>query len=230
MMEYIDTPLFGVALTIIVFNISDFFYKRVKNPLLNPIAISIVFIIWFLDYFNIALETHEKGGEFISFFLGPATVALSIPIYKKIDLLKRNFFPIVIGIFMGSLAGILSITIMSSFLAIEDVLMLSLVPKSTTSAVAIDISKQIKGNPSITMGFVIITGTLGNIIGPSILRIFKIRSKNAKGIALGTSSHVAGTAKAMEMGSVEGAMSSLAIGIAGIVTVFLAPLIINLIM
>lgn len=230
MMEYINTPLFGVALTIIVFSISDFLYKRVKNPLLNPIAISIVFIIWFLNYFDISIETYEKGGEFISFFLGPATVALSIPIYKKIDLLKRNFFPIIIGIFMGSLAGILSITIMSKFFAIEDILTLSLVPKSTTSAVAIDISKQIKGNPSITMGFVIITGTLGNIIGPSILRIFKIKSKKAKGIALGTASHVAGTAKAIEMGSIEGAMSSLAIGIAGIITVFLAPLIVNLIM
>ena len=131
---------------------------------------------------------------------------------------------------MGSLAGILSITIMSKFFVIEDILTLSLVPKSTTSAVAIDISKQIKGNPSITMGFVIITGTLGNIIGPSILRVFKIKSKKAKGIALGTASHVAGAAKAIEMGSIEGAMSSLAIGIAGIITVFLAPLIVNLMM
>ena len=230
MMGYIDGPLFGITLTIIVFNVFNFIYKKIKNPLLNPIAISMIFIIWLLGYFHIDIDSYQKGGSFISFFLGPATIALAIPIYKKLDLLKRNFLTTLIGISAGSLAGILSITIMSKLFGINDTMMLSLIPKSTTSAIAMDLSKQIKGNPSITIAFVIATGIMGNILGPSILKIFKIKNKRAKGLALGTASHVVGTAKAMELGQVEGAMSSLAIGIAGIITVFLAPLILNLIM
>lgn len=230
MMEYIDTPLFGVTLTIIVFCIASFIYKKIKNPLANPIAVSIIFIIWFLRYFNISIESYEKGGRFISFFLGPATVVLAIPIYKKLDLLKKNLVTTLIGISLGSLAGILSVAIMSKLFSINDTMMLSLIPKSTTSAIAMDLSEQIKGNPSITIAFVIATGIMGNILGPSILNVFNIKNKRAKGVALGTASHVVGTAKAMELGQVEGAMSSLAIGIAGIITVFLAPLIINLIM
>ncbi|OLS02801.1 LrgB family protein [Tissierella creatinophila] len=229
MIEYVDTPLFGVTLTIIVFSIANFVYKKIKNPLVNPIIISTIFIIWLLNYFHISLESYEKGGRLVSFFLGPATVALSIPVYKKLELLKKNFIPTLIGIFTGSLAGILSITIMAKFFSLDNIMMLSLIPKSTTSAIAMDISHQIKGNPSITIAFVIATGTLGNILGPTILNIFKIKSKRAKGVALGTASHIVGTAKAMELGAVEGAMSSLAIGIAGIVTVFLAPLIISFI-
>lgn len=230
MMEYVDTPLFGITLTIIVFSLANFIYKKIKNPLANPIAISIIFIIWFLGYFNINIESYEEGGSFISFFLGPATIALAIPIYKKLDLLKKNLITTLIGITLGSLAGILSIAIMSKLFSINDTMMLSLIPKSTTSAIAMDLSEQIKGNPSITIAFVIATGIMGNILGPSILNIFNIKNKRAKGVALGTASHVVGTAKAMELGQVEGAMSSLAIGIAGIITVFLAPLIINLIM
>nr|WP_300003154.1 LrgB family protein [Tissierella sp.] len=230
MIEYVNTPLFGISLTIIVFSISNLIYKKIKNPLLNPIAISMIFIIWFLKYFNISIESYETGGSFVSFFLGPATIALAIPIYNKLDLLKKNLLTTLIGITAGSLAGILSITIMSKLFGINDLMMLSLIPKSTTSAIAMDLSQQIKGNPSITIAFVIATGIMGNILGPSILKIFNIKNKRAKGIALGTASHVVGTAKAMELGQVEGAMSSLAIGIAGIITVFLAPLIVNLIM
>lgn len=227
MIEYINTPLFGIAITVIVFSLFDFIYKKIKNPFLNPIALSVIFIILFLRYMNIDIEIYEKGGNIIAFFLGPATVALSIPIYKKLKLLKNNIFSILIGIFLGSLAGIVSIIILSKLLLVDDIMILSLIPKSTTSAIAIDISKQIKGIPAITIAFVIATGVLGNIIGPSILKIFKIKSKRAKGVALGTASHVVGTAKAMELGEIEGAMSSLAIGIAGIITVFLAPLIIK---
>lgn len=230
MIEYVDTPLFGITLTIIIFSISNALYKKLKNPLINPIVISIVLIIWVLKYFNIDITSYEKGGNMIGFFLGPATVALAIPIYKKINLLRKNFFTILIGIFIGSLAGILSVIVMSKLLRVDDIMLLSLIPKSTTSAIAIDLSKQIKGNPSITIAFVIATGTLGNIIGPSIFRLFKIKNKKARGIALGTASHIVGTAKAIELGETEGAMSSLAIGIAGIITVFLAPLIIKLLM
>lgn len=230
MIEYIDTPLFGIGLTVIVFSISNFIYKKMKSPLLNPILLSIVFIIWFLQYLNIEIENYEKGGEIINFFLGPATVAFSIPVYKKLKLLKENLFSTLIAISVGSLAGILTVAILSKLFSLDDMLTLSLIPKATTSAIAIDISEEIKGNPSITIAFVLISGILGNILGPSIFNLFKIKSKIAKGIALGTASHAVGTAKAIELGQTEGAMSSLAISIAGVITVFLAPIIVKFIM
>lgn len=230
MIDYADTPLFGITLTIVIFVISNALYKKIRNPLFNPIVISIVSIIWILKYFNIDISSYEKGGDIIGFFLGPATVALAVPIYKRIDILRKNFSTIFIGIFMGSLVGMLAIIIMSKVLLIDDIMVLSLIPKSITSAIAIDLSKQIKGNPSITIAFVIATGTLGNIIGPRIFKIFRINNRTAKGIALGTASHIVGTARAIELGEIEGAMSSVAIGITGIVTVFLAPFIIKLLL
>lgn len=230
MIVYLNSPLFGVTLTVIVFTLSNFIYKKIKNPLLNPILISIIFIIYFLNYLNIDIENYEKGGEIINFFLGPATVALSIPIYKKINLLKKNFFSTLIAISIGSLAGILTVTILSKIFLVEDLLMLSMIPKSTTTAIAIDISEQIKGNASITIAFVLVTGIFGNVLGPSILKVFKINNKVAKGVALGTASHAIGTAKAIELGETEGAMASLAISIAGVITVFLAPIIVKLIL
>lgn len=229
MSAYLDTALFGVTITIIIYSLSLFISKRINISLLNPIILSIVGIIGFLISNNIDYEVYNKGGSIISFFLGPATVALAVPLYKQINLLKENLIPILLGILVGSTAGILMIIFLSKIFDLDNIIILSMIPKSTTSAIAIDIAREIGGNPSLAIAFVIATGILGNIIGPSLLRIFKINNKVAKGIALGTGSHVVGTAKAMEIGEVEGAMSSLAIGIAGLITVFLAPIILNLI-
>lgn len=228
MLSFINTPIFGVTITIIAFSISLYLNKKTKSPLLNPILISIILIICFLLFFKIDYEMYDKGGSIISFFLGPATVVLAVPLYKQIKLLKDNLFPILVGIFLGSFAGIVSIIIMSRLFGLEDILFLSLIPKSTTSAIAMDIASEIGGNPSIAIAFVILTGVGGYIIGPGILKIFKINNKVAKGVSLGTASHAVGTAKAIELGEVEGAMSSLAIGVAGLITVFLAPLILRI--
>lgn len=227
MTQYLDTPLFGVAITIIAYSVSQYINKRFKTSILNPIALSIMAIVGFLIYNNIDYEVYNKGGNIISFFLGPATVALAVPLYKKIELLKENLLPILVGIFVGSLAGIVSVILLSRVFKLEDILMLSLIPKSTTSAIAMDISTQIGGNSAIAIVFVIVTGIFGNILGPDLLRRFGIKDEIAKGISMGTASHVVGTAKAMEMGEKEGAMSSLAIGVAGLMTVFLAPLVLK---
>lgn len=228
MAAYLDTPIFGVAITIIIYSLSSFINKKIKISFLNPIIISIIGIIGFLIYNNINYEVYSQGGNVISFFLGPATVVLAVPLYKQIDLLKENLLPILIGILVGSLAGIVTVIFLSKSFGLDEMIMLSMVPKSTTSAIAIDISKEIGGNPALAIAFVIATGIFGNIIGPSLFRIFRINNKVAKGIALGTSSHVVGTAKAMEIGEVEGAMGSLAIGLAGLITVFLAPIILSI--
>lgn len=228
MMSFINTPIFGVTITIIAFSISLHLNKKIKSPLLNPILISIIFIICFLLFFEIDYEIYNKGGSIISFFLGPATVVLAVPLYKQIKLLKEYLFPILIGIILGSLVGIISIIIMSRLFGLDEILLLSLIPKSTTSAIAMDIASELGGNPSIAIAFVIVTGVGGYIIGPGIMKIFKINNKVAKGVALGTASHAVGTAKAIELGEVEGAMSSLAIGVAGLITVFLAPFILKM--
>lgn len=228
MAEYLNTPLFGVTITIIVYFISQYLSKKFKTQILNPIALSITAIVGFLFYNNIDYEVYNKGGSIINFFLGPATVALAVPLYKKIKLLKENSIPILLGIFVGSLAGILSVIFFSKVFKLDDIIMLSLIPKSTTSAIAMDIATQTGGNSAIAIVFVIATGIFGNILGPSVLELFGIKNKVAKGISIGTASHVVGTAKAMEIGEVEGAMSSLAIGIAGLITVFLAPIILKI--
>ena len=227
MAEYLNTPLFGVTITIIVYFISQYLSKKFKTPILNPIALSITAIVGFLFYNNIDYEVYNKGGSIIN-FSWTTTVALAVPLYKKIKLLKENSIPILLGIFVGSLAGIVSVIFFSKVFKLDDIIMLSLIPKSTTSAIAMDIATQIGGNSAIAIVFVIATGIFGNILGPSVLELFGIKNKVAKGISIGTASHVVGTAKAMEIGEVEGAMSSLAIGIAGLITVFLAPIILKI--
>lgn len=227
MISYFETPIFGIAITIIAFYFSLYISKRFKLSILNPVLVSTIIIIGFLMLFKIDYSIYNQGGSLITFFLGPATVVLAVPLFNQINLLKKHLLPILIGIFSGCVVGIVSIIGLSKLFKLDKNLILSLIPKSTTSAIAIDISKEIGGNQSLTVIFVVMTGVIGYIIVEKILDIFKINNKIAKGIAIGTSSHATGTAKAMELGEVEGAMSSLAIGVAGLITVFLAPMIIR---
>lgn len=229
MMAYLDTPVFGITITILVFCLSLYLCKRFKLKLLNPILISIVIIVVFLLIFKIDYSIYNNGGSIITFLLGPATVVLIVPLYNQLNLLKENLFSIIIGISVGCTAGIISIIVLSKLLNLDHILLLSLIPKSTTTAIAIDISREIGGNSALTVAFVSVTGLAGYAFGDKLLKIFRINNSIAKGIALGTTSHAIGTAKAIEMGEVEGAMSSLAIGVAGLITVFLAPLIINIV-
>lgn len=227
MISYFDTPIFGVGITLIVFSFSLYISKRFKLSILNPVLVSTIIIISFLMLLKIDYNTYNQGGSIITFFLGPATVVLAVPLFNQINLLKKHLFPILIGIFSGCVAGIISIIALSKIFKLDKNLILSLIPKSTTSAIAIDIAKEIGGNQSLTVVFVVMTGVIGYIIVDKVLKVFKINNSIAKGIAIGTSSHATGTAKAIEMGEVEGAMSSLAIGVAGLITVFIAPIILR---
>lgn len=229
LIKYLDNPLFGVVLSIVIFSFAQYINKKTKLPFLNPLLVTLFLIISILIYFKIDYTIYERGGSIISFFLGPATVVLAVPLFKQIRLLQKHFIAIIIGIFVGSLTGILSIIWLSKIFKIDSLLMLSLIPKSTTTAIAMEISTSIGGINSMTIAFVVVTGITGYMISPLILNLFKINNKVARGIAIGTSSHAMGTAKAMEMGETEGAMSSLAISVAGIVTVVLAPLLISII-
>lgn len=225
MKDLINSPLFGVLISLIAFEIGHLIYKKTKVSIFNPLLISMILIILFLLKFNISYEEYNKGGQLISFFLGPSTVVLALPLYKKLSLLKKNALPILSGIFIGSLVGMLSVLLLSKLFKLSYELIATVLPKSITTPIGIELSRQLGGLPSVTVIVIILTGIIGSIIGPSLLKLCKITDKIAIGIALGTSAHAIGTSKALEMGEVEGAMSGLSIGIAGIITVLTAPLI-----
>jgi len=226
--EFLDTPLFGILLSLIAFQIGALLYRKTRFSILNSLLVASVLVIFFLLYFRIDFETYNLGGNYISFFLGPATVVLAVPLYKKIRLLRNNAFPILAGISGGCIAGISSILILSRLLGLDEVISKSLMPKSVTTPIGIEISKQIGGLPSITVTAIVITGIIGAVFGPLICRFFRIKDSVAVGVAIGTASHALGTTRAIELGETEGAMSGLAIGIAGLITVFLAPLLLYL--
>ncbi|MBU3194138.1 LrgB family protein [Clostridium algidicarnis] len=228
MAEIINSPLFGVLISLVCFEISIALYNKFKAPLLNPLLISTILIISTLLMFNISFEQYNSGCKFISFFLGPATVVLAVPLYNKLELLKKNLIPLLSGILVGSIAGIVSIIFLSYVLNLDLSIIKSLIPKSTTVPIGIEISKGLGGIPSLTVFAIIVSGIIGSIIGPLLFKIFKIEDSLSKGIAFGTASHALGTAKAFEIGETEGAISSICIAVAGIITVFIAPLIYNI--
>lgn len=221
----LNNILFGIVLSLLAFEIGCFIYKKTKVPFFNPLLIAITIVIGVLLYFNIPIDTYNKGGQFINSFLGPATVILAVPLYKQLSLLKKHALPILVGVFVGSTVAILSVILLSKLLGLDAVLIKSLISKSVTTPIAMEISKQMDGIVPITVASVVISGIVGAIIGPSICKILKIKNKIAIGISIGTASHAVGTTKALELGETEGAMSSLSIGIAGLMTVFLAPII-----
>lgn len=215
-------------ISILAFEIGIFINKKTKLSILNPIVIAEVLIIVFMIVFNIDYEVYNKGGSIISFFLGPATVVLAVPLYKQIEKLKENGLPIMVGIAVGCITAITSVYFLSKLFHLDEVLTLSLLPKSVTAAISMEVSSQIGGIPALTVAATVVTGITGNVLWPYISKVFKIENDVASGISLGTSAHALGTAKAMELGEVEGGMASLAIGVAGLVTVILVPILAKL--
>lgn len=227
-MEILNTPYFGLIISILAFEFGLFLNKKFKFSLLNPLLISIVTIISFLMVFNIDFEYYNQGGKLLSFFLGPATIILAVPLYNRLEHLKSNFKAIIIGTTVGSFSGIITVIILSRLFELDNLIGLSMLPKSVTTPIGIEISKQIGGIPSVTVAAIILTGIFGAVTGPLICRLFGVKDKVALGIALGTASHALGTTRAIEIGETEGAMSSLAIGLAGLITVFLLPILLLL--
>ena len=218
-----ENALFGIIISLLAFEAGLLIYKKTKFPLFNPLLIAIALVISFLIVFNIVVDIYNKGGQFINMFLGPATVVLAVPLYKQLNLLKKYLLPILVGILLGSSIGISSVILLANIFGFEKVLTISLLSKSVTTPIGIEITKQLGGLAPVTVLSIIISGIIGSILGPLLCKKFKINNKVAIGIAIGTASHAVGTSKALELGETEGAMSSLSIGIAGIMTVFLAP-------
>ena len=225
----INSPLFGILLTLVAFEIGVSISKKFKYSFLNPLLIANILIVGFLLFTGISLESYNVGGDYISVLLSPATVVLAVPLYKQISKLKQFWKPILAGIFAGSLTSMACVIVVSRLVGLSETLMLSLLPKSITIPMGSVVSEQIGGIPSVTIISIVVTGITGAVAAPAVCRFCRIKHKVAQGIAIGTASHALGTTKAMEMGEVQGAMSSLSIGIAGLFTAIVAPIILSLI-
>ena len=226
----LNTPLFGLILAISAFHIGLFIFKKTKFPVFNPLLIGIIITMGILSLFNIPLDYFRKGGDYMTFLLAPATVSLALPLYKQLDKLKKNFIPILVGSLVGAVTAILSTIFLGKLLGIDELLLVSFMPKSITTPIGIELSKVLGGVPAVTIFSIVVTGIAGNVLAPAVCAFFKIKNPVAKGIGIGISSHAVGTAKALEMGEIEGAMSALSIVISGIITFIVAPLFIFLVL
>lgn len=214
-----DSVFLGLMLSLGAYGIGILLKKKLKLAIFNPLLVAAVLIVAFLSVAKIDYETFNSGAKYISYLLTPATVALAIPLYRQFHLLKKNVAALMIGIASGVLSSFLSILAMAILFHFSHEEYVTFLPKSITTAIGMGISEELGGYVSITAASIIVTGILGNIIAEFVFRIFRIHEPVAKGIALGSASHAIGTTKAMELGETEGAMSSLAIILSGILTV-----------
>lgn len=225
MSEIFDSPYFGIALSVITFWIGVKLQRRLRTPICNPLIIAIVLTSGVLLIFRIPYESYNEGGEIINMFLAPATACLAVAIYTRIGMLKRYWLPIIAGCTAGSVASMLSVYGLCRLFGLDGSMTVSLLPKSVTTPIAVSIAEPAGGMAPVTVVAVIITGILGSIISPFLIRLFRVTDPMAAGLAIGACSHAGGTSKAIELGELEGAMSGLAIGICGIITVLISMIV-----
>ena len=225
MAEFASTSLFfGMALSLAAYGVGVFLRSRWKFALFNPLLVAIVLVVAFLVGFKIDYATYMEGARYISYLLTPATVCLAVPLYQQFSLLKKNAKAVLLGIAAGVLASLTVILAMSVLFHLDHTMYVTLLPKSITTAIGIGVSGELGGIQSLTVVVIIITGVLGNIFAELICKVFRITDPIAQGVGIGTSTHAVGTARAMEMGEIQGAMSGLSIVVAGLMTVVLANL------
>lgn len=215
----LSSATIGVVLSIAAYEVGVFLKKKTNSPIFNPLLVSIVLVMLVLIVFRIDYDSYNSSAKYLSYLLTPATVSLAIPLYQQLELLKKNFVAIMLGILSGVLTSAGVILAMSILFGLSHEEYVTLLPKSITTAIGMGVSEELGGYVTITVAVIIVTGILGNIIGEMVCKVFRIKNPISRGLALGTSAHAIGTARAMEMGEVEGAMSSLAIVVAGLCTV-----------
>ena len=221
--ELVQTPLFGVGLTLVVYLLAQAFHRRIRSVWANPVLVAIVAIILLLKGAGIDYNDYARGGDMILFLLGPSVVALAVPLYQRRDVVWQRKQPIVIGLFAGSLASIMSACGLAWLLGGSRDIVLSLAPKSVTTPIAISIVDKIGGVAPLTAALVVLTGCLGAVCGPEFCRRIGVTSPVAMGLAIGTSAHGIGTARMLEVNRLAGAVAGLAIGLNGLITAFLLP-------
>lgn len=225
MTEFLQSAVYlGVLVTLGSYAIGIWLNKKTGWTLLNPLLVSIVLVIAFLMISGISYASYSAGANIVSYMLTPATICLAVPLYQQVELLKKNYRAVVAGIVSGVFSSALTILLLSLLFRFDHASYVTFLPKSITTAIGMGVSEELGGYVSVTVVVIVLTGILGNIFAEKVLRKFGIEEPIAKGIAIGSASHAIGTAKAMEMGAVEGAMSGLSIVVCGIITVFVASL------
>lgn len=217
-----QSVFFGAVISLVAYEFGLLLKKKFKLAIFNPLLIAIICVIGVLNVLDVDYETYNEGGKYVSYLLTPATVCLAVPLYQQLQLLKKNIKAVAAGIISGVLASLVSILVFAKLFGLSHEQYVTLLPKSITTAIGMGVSEELGGIVTITVAVIIITGVLGNMIADVVYKVAKIEEPVAKGLALGTSAHAIGTAKAMELGQVEGAMSSLAIAVAGLLTVIAA--------
>lgn len=216
---------FTISFVLGVYLGSVWLYRKLKMSLLHPVLVSILVIVSILSILKVEYASFEKGSFIIDFLLGPSVVALGFGLYEQTQLIRKNKVSIFTSIVVGSIVGIISVSLIAKWLGANDMLITSLQPKSVTTPIAILISKQMGGIPPFTAVVVMITGVFGAVVGPFILDKAGISSRIARGLAMGSCAHGVGTARAVEMGTIEGVISGLSIGLMGLITSLLVPVI-----
>ena len=230
MSDFFQTSVyFGVLISLISYGIGIALKKKWKWGLFNPLLIAIILTIAVMLVFHIDYDVYYESAKYISYLLTPATICLAVPLYEQFELLKKNNKAVIAGIASGAVMGLISVFVLALIFELDHKTYVTFLPKSITTAIGMGVSQELGGYVSITVAAIIITGVLGNVFAESVCKIFRIEEPVAKGVALGTSAHAIGTSRAMEMGEIEGAMSSLSIVVAGISTVVGASIFANFI-
>lgn len=230
MNDFFQTSMFaGVTLSLISYIAGIELKKKFKLGIFNPLLVSIVICIAVLIIGDVDYEVYNEGAKYISYLLTPATVCLAIPLYEQWRLLKDNFKAVVFGLVAGVVTSLITVLALSLLMGLTHKEYVTLLPKSITTAIGMAVSEELGGYVTITVAVIIVTGVIGNMIGELVCKIFKITEPISKGLSFGSAAHAIGTAKAIEIGEVEGAMSSLAIAVSGILTVVLASVFANFI-
>lgn len=210
---------FGVLVSLIGYEAGQYLKRKTGLAIVNPLLVAIVFVIAVLLLFHIDYDAYQTGGVYLNYLLTPATVCLAVPLYKQIHLLRQYGWAILLSVFTGTVTSLLGVFLLSVLFHLDHAMYVTLLPKSITTAIGMGMSEELGGIVNITVAVIVVTGVTGNVIGEWVLKVFHVKDRIAKGLALGTSAHAIGTSKAMEMGEIEGAMSSLSIVVAGLLTV-----------
>ena len=219
---------FGVSISLLTYFFGMFLRKKFDYAIVNPLLISAILTITFLLIFDVDYDTYNQGAQYLSVFLTPATICLAVPLYRQVQVLKENVVTVIVPISFGIVAHAITVISLSKLFDIENVLMLSVLPKSVTTPIAVGICNELGGIEVITIMGVMIAGIIGAVFGPIVCKLLKIEEPIAQGLGIGSASHAIGTSKALEMGEIQGAMSSLAIVVTAILNVIVVPIIANL--
>ena len=229
MHNLLSIALLPVVLTLTAFFLGQRLQKKLKSPLLNPILIAVILVLLFLGITGISVKTYQSGMSSLSWLLTPATVCLAVPMYEQFQLLKKNLPAIAAGVAAGAVSCLVMVLLFGLAVGFEPVLTNSLLPKSITTAIGVVLSEMAGGMPGVTTAAIVFTGIFANIMGSAFCRIFHLTDPIAQGVAFGTAGHVIGTSRASELNPLTGAVSSLSLVVAGLLTAVVLPLFSSLI-